>query len=502
MEEHQLLFKNALTETDFYKFCHHGMYPENMTLLYSTWTPRSNKFFPYTKQVVWFGLQGVIQDKLINFFNQYFFDLEEEQVIKDFKVLVGTCFDPDLETKHIRKLHQLGYLPIKIKALPEGTLVPIGVPMMTIENTHPEFAWLTNFLETLISQNLWHPTTTATISYVIETMLKDYLERCNEDTARAKSLYGDFSPRGMSSSASSESGGAGHLTSSVKTSSPEAIRYLVKYYHGDLEKEKIGEWSTSVEHSCVCTNYFMNHNNEEVFFEALLHQHYSTKPFTYVADSFDFWSFVTESLPKFKDAILQRKNAKVSIRPDSGLPEDILCGDVNGENEAERKGLVEVLWDIFGGSINEAGYKKIDEHIGIVYGDSITIERCQLICERLLEKGFAIDNVVFGIGSYTYNMISRDTLGHALKATYCEISGQSIPVFKNPKTDKDAMKKSQKGKVAVIEEEGKLVCIDGLTTLTEKEIQNNLLQTVFYNGKLVKECSLHEIRNRLHPGEF
>lgn len=496
-----IIERNAITVTDFYKMCHREMYPQGMTKLYSTWTPRSNKFFPYSKEVVWFGLQGFMQEYLLDYFDNYFFKLPLEQVIQDFKLLVGNCFDPDMGEDHIVALHELGYLPVEIKALPEGTLVPINTPMMTIENTHPDFAWLTNFLETFMSQNLWSPTTTATIAYVFNHMLKHYLEVCGEDIGIAKSLFGDFSPRGMSSSESSKVAGAGHLLSSVKTSAIEAIRYMINRYDADLEKEKVGEWSASVEHSCVCSNFFLNNEDEEVFFETLLTEVYKDKPFTYVADSFDFWTFVSESLPKFKERIMAR-DTKVCIRPDSGTPELILCGDPEGETELERKGLVEVLWEIFGGTVNAKGYKKLDSHIGIVYGDSITLDRCKDICERLLAKGFCINNVVFGVGSYTYNMISRDTLGHALKATYCEVNGKAIQIFKNPKTDKDAMKKSQKGKVAIVEREGKLTLIDQLDSETEKQVEGNLLETVFKDGKIVRRSTLNEIRNRLHDNQF
>lgn len=498
----EILNSNAITATDFYKICHKAMYPEGMTKLYSTWTPRSNKFFPYSEKVVWFGLQGFIKKYLIGYFNENFFHQPIEAVIRDFQLIVGHCFDKDIAADHIEALHRLGYLPIEIKALPEGTLVNIGIVPMTIENTDPDFAWLTNYLETFISQNLWSPTTTATIAYVFHQYLKGCLEECGEDTALAKCLFGDFSPRGMSSLESSMIAGAGHLTGSIKTSAVEAIRYMINYYGADLEKEIVGEWSASVEHSCVCSNFFLNGEDEEIFFQRLLAEVYPGKSFTYVADSFDFWNFVSVSLPKFKEQIRQRDNAKVCIRPDSGSPELILCGNPNGENEFERKGLVEVIWDIFGGSINEKGFKKIDPHIGIVYGDSITIERCKDICERLLAKGFCVNNVIFGVGSYTYNMISRDTLGHALKATYCEVNGKSIQIFKNPKTDKDAIKKSQKGKVAVVEQAGQLVLIDNLDDNAEKNVADNLLKSVFKNGQLLRETTMQEIRQRIYSGEF
>lgn len=199
---------------------------------------------------------------------------------------------------------------------------------------------------------------------------------------------------------------------------------------------------------------------------------------------------------------MSRKNAKVSIRPDSGVPELILCGDPTGDTEEERKGLVEALWDTFGGSINDKGFKKLVSNVGVVYGDSITLDRCDTICQTLISKGFCVSNVIFGVGSYTYNMISRDTLGHALKATYCEVDGQPIQIFKNPKTDKDAMKKSLKGKVAIVKKEDKLTVIDQLDATTEPLVEGNLLQPVFLDGKLIQESTLSNIRSRLHNLSF
>lgn len=497
-----ILGQSAITVTDFYKMCHKQLYPQGMTTLYSTWTPRSNRHFPYSDFAVWFGLQGFIKNHLMDYFSDHFFSQPLDLILTDFNTLVGTCFDPDLDTSHIAALHGLGYLPIEIKALPEGTKVPINLPMMTIENTHPDFPWLTNYLETYLSQNLWSPTTTATIAYVFHQTLQEHLEICGEDPAMAKSLFGDFSPRGMSSSASSQVAGAGHLLSSIKTSAIESIRYAIKAYGADLEKEIVGQWRASIEHSCVCTNYFLNHEDESLFFEKLLTEIYPTGAFTYVADSFDFWGFVSEVLPRYKDLIINRDQAKVSIRPDSGEPELILCGDPLGETEVERKGLVEVLWDSFGGTVNDKGFKKLTDNIGVVYGDSITLDKCDSICRALIAKNFCVSNVIFGVGSYTYNMISRDTLGHALKATYCEVKGQAIQIFKDPKTDKNALKKSQKGKVAIVEVEGKLTLIDQLDGTTEPLVQGNLLQTVFKDGKLIKEATLGEIRGRLHGAGF
>jgi nicotinamide phosphoribosyltransferase len=273
-----------------------------------------------------------------------------------------------------------------------------------------------------------------------------------------------------------------------------------------------------------------------------------------VADTFDLWSALTVTLPLLKEEILAR-NGKLVIRPDSGDPVDIICGKgenifavksyiggkLVGENTnltnwsvPEQKGVIELLWDVFGGTVNEQGYKVLDPHIGAIYGDSITLERAKQSCERLMAKGFASINIVFGIGSYTYQYNTRDTFGFAMKATYGEITHECSKVekrmeclkhnypyseaqvaddgskckswvepreiFKDPITD-DGTKRSKKGLLCVVPD-GKepeevnptLVVVDQCTWEQEKM---GLLTTVFLNGKLVKETTLTEIRERL-----
>ena len=204
-----------------------------------------------------------------------------------------------------------------------------------------------------------------------------------------------------------------------------------------------------------------------------------------------------------KEEILAR-DGKLVIRPDSGDPVDILCGnskevdaynDVDGRERCESKGVIELLWDVFGGTINEQGYKVLDSHIGAIYGDSITIERANEICKRLEAKGFASTNVVLGIGSFTYQYNTRDTFGFAMKATYVEINGEGREIFKDPITD-DGTKKSATGLLKVFKTtlEGDIVLHDQVSWEEEKE---GILQTIYKDGKFYNETTLTEIKNRL-----
>jgi nicotinamide phosphoribosyltransferase len=210
-----------------------------------------------------------------------------------------------------------------------------------------------------------------------------------------------------------------------------------------------------------------------------------------VSDTWNLWDVITKHLVTLKDEIRSREG-KVVIRPDTGNPVLIICGDPQGKTEAERKGVVELLWDIFGGTYTSTGYKMLDSHIGTIYGDSITLTRADEICERLMKKGFA-SQVVFGVGSYTYQYNTRDTFGTAIKATHVVINGEGKEIFKNPVTG-DGVKKSARGLLRVDLEEGTFVLRE---RVTPEEEQGGELQTVFLNGELQNETSLSEIRNRL-----
>jgi nicotinamide phosphoribosyltransferase len=217
-----------------------------------------------------------------------------------------------------------------------------------------------------------------------------------------------------------------------------------------------------------------------------------------VSDTWDLWNVLTETLPSLRDEILGR-DGKLVIRPDSGNPVDIVCGTREYRSQLTdpvAKGVVELLWDTFGGSINEQGYRVLDPHIGCIYGDGISPERAEAICERLKRKGFASTNIVFGVGSYTYQRVTRDTYGFAMKSTWVKINGEEKQIFKDPATDTGHVKRSLKGRVAVVGLGAGLVAFDGLTEAEEARIQSEL-RTVFEDGVVYNTQSLSDIRGRL-----
>jgi nicotinamide phosphoribosyltransferase len=237
-------------------------------------------------------------------------------------------------------------------------------------------------------------------------------------------------------------------------------------------------------------------NNDLVVFKRLITELYPNGIVSIVSDTFDFWKVMTEYLPELKSEILAR-NGRLVIRPDSGDPVKIICGDNETPQslitDAQRKGAYELLWETFGGEINEKGFKVLNGKVGMIYGDSITLDRQKQILSNLEAKGFSASNLVFGIGSFTYEYVTRDTFGFAMKATWGQVNGIEKDIFKNPKTD-SGFKKSAKGLLHVYSEKGKLKLKDQVS----KEIENTgLLETVFIDGKLVKETSLSEIRETL-----
>jgi nicotinamide phosphoribosyltransferase len=517
---------NPLLLVDSYKIHHTNMYPEGMTKLYSNFTPRKSRMKGVDKVVV-FGIQHFILEYLIKQFNEEFFGKRVgtgahslSSTVPFWKMIEEYERHCNVDTKHIKELWKLGYLPIEIKALEEGTLCPIGVPMMTITNTHPDFGWLVNYLETLISCMLWQPVTSATIAYEYKKILDKYALETTGSKEGVQWQGHDFSMRGMSSVESATLSGMGHLTSFTGTDTIPAIYQLESSYKA---QGLIGDSVPATEHSVMC----MGTKESEIdTFKRLLNL-YPTGILSVVSDTWDLWKVCTEYLPQLKSEILAR-DGKLVIRPDSGDPVDIICGvglnnktmsfkEYDAQGKPEYKGVIELLWDTFGGTINEQGYKVLDPHIGAIYGDSITLERAIEICERLKAKGFASTNIVLGIGSFTYQYNTRDTFGFAMKATYGEITHPPVKggsfetdsyveareIFKDPITD-DGTKKSKKGLLRVIEGMGvnhPNPFVDSIGVedqCTWEQEQTGLLTTVFKDGKLVKETTLDEIRNRLN----
>lgn len=483
---------NPLFLTDGYKTGHHQQYPKGTTLVYSNFTPRSNKYAPKgCDQLVSFGQQMVIK-QIHEAFDKDFFSKPKDEVCGEMKRELSMYLNTDYDVSHFEALHDLGYLPIVVKTIEEGSLVPMRVPVLTIYNTHPDFYWITNYLETIISNLLWKPMTSATIAHTYRKALTSWQEKTDAERAWFIDWQGhDFSMRGLDSIDATISSGLGHLTSFSGSDSLPAIFGARKFYN---EEGFVAGSVNATEHSVMCAGS----KEDEVGTFRNLMETYPTGILSIVSDTWDLWKVCTEHIVTLKEEILAR-DGKVVIRPDSGDPVDIICGtskyrsDIH-PSQPEAKGVVELLWDVFGGTINEQGYKVLDSHIGAIYGDSITIDRANEICARLEAKGFASTNIVLGVGSFTYQFNTRDTFGFAMKATYVEVEGNGREIFKDPITD-DGIKKSAKGLLHVTKSinDGYML-VDQVTWDNER---NGELQTIYINGQFENQTTLTEIRERL-----
>ncbi len=557
---------SMLLMSDFYKQSHAEQYPKGITKLVSYATARMSRI-PESMcgdKMTVFGIQAFCKDFLIERFNETVFNVPLEQAIAEYTEIIGETFPLEyVDTGKFEALHNLGYLPIELSCLPEGTRVPIRnafklpegqcqVPFISIQNTHPDFAWVTEFLESVTSSEVWYPCTIANQAYYYRKIVNKWYKTTGCDMNTAKSAISEFGFRGGEGSSAATLASAAFLTSFNKTATIPAIKYIHDYYGDDYKNGNIGAGMISTEHSVMCSNYAVDGADEETFLKRLFTEIYPTGALSVVMDSYDYWENLKRcGRGELKDIVMNRKGT-VFFRGDSGEPVDIICGEqvhavpslrllkdglmripgtlvyvidedayykfnkADGWVECEETpdnvlGTVELLWNMFGGTENEEGFKVLDSHVRAIYGDSITPERANNIYMRLYEKGFAACNVALGAGSFstqcaqdgdTLLPFTRDTYGIAVKATYCKkADGTEYKLFKNPKTDTGKFKKSQKGLIFVTKnEQGDIVAYDGYTEETLPE--NNMLQPIFKDGKMLKEETLGEIRNRLHENNF
>lgn len=529
---------------DAYKCGHRQQYPEGTQYVYSNLTARSaghakvSRFFD--NKTVFVGLQGFIREFLIEDWNAGFFSRPKDVVVAEYKRRMDTFLGPDsVPVDHIAALHDLGYLPLEIKALPEGSRVDIKVPYLTVVNTHPDFFWLTNYIETVMSAELWQPITNATVAYEFRRLLNHYVELTGSNKDFANWQLHDFSMRGMPGQHAAARSGMAHLmVAGNGTDTLPAIDYIEQYYGADVTKELVGGSVPATEHSVMCMGG--KDEGELATFRRLITEIYPSGIVSIVSDTWDFWNVITNTAAILKDEILARKEnalgqAKVVFRPDSGDPVKIVAGlrvapdgfcaydleeyDVvkvgNKYFEFELQydrydgcvegykldrevpahevaGAVVCLWSIFGGDFTDTGYRTLNQRVGLIYGDSITLERMDEILKRLAAKGFSAGNIVFGIGSYAYQYNTRDTLGMAMKATYGVVNGVGRELFKDPVTD-SGTKKSAKGLLRVERMGDRFALYDSMSP----SMEGGELKTVFLDGYSVNTSTYAEIVERL-----
>ena len=553
---------NSLYLSDGYKVGHKAMLAPGTTKLYGTWIPRSTKHAPkgitkivsFGQQLVWKWLHDEFEENF--FMNNYRTNpftkekmevpgLKEKalQFIKDMSLYLGMEYDG----KHFEELWDLGYLPIKVKALPEGIETNPNIPHMTFVNTVDGFAWLTLYLETIVSALAWKPSTAATIAKLYRRQAEEWVLKTDKDNIGLIDwMCHDFSARGLDPM-SQYLIGLGHVTS-FKGSDTLPVIPASRYFYG-VKDDEMPIYSVNASEHSVSTTKIFTVGEQQMIADWL--KIFPNGILSVVSDTFDLWKLITEYLPANKDAIMAR-DGKLVIRPDSGDPVDILCGEhepyrviskkvidepfslptgqkfmfleESGEGkyytktsdgyvdyvyEPKHKGVIELLWDIFGGTTNEQGYKVLDPHIGAIYGDSITPERQLEIYRRLAAKGFAATNIVLGIGSFTYQYNTRDTLGFAAKGAWFEVEEEfwaspeslepgirtkSYNIYKDPVTD-DGVKRSLKGLLQV-----KLIDNEYVVNqeCSWEQEENSELRIIYEDGKFYNQTSLTEIREKLN----
>jgi nicotinamide phosphoribosyltransferase len=518
--------------TDGYKPGHIFMLAPGTEYLYGTWIPRSTKHAPKgINKIVSFGHQLTVRWLHDEWEENFFRKPKEEalQFVKDMSLYLGQPY----EGQHFSDLWELNYLPIRIKALPEGIETPTNVPHMTFVNTVKGYAWLTLYLETIISSLAWKSSTSATIALHYKRNLIEWVLKTDPNNLwLVDYLAHDFSARGLSPW-DMLSSGLGHATS-FRGSDTLITIPGARYFYDEPQDEVIINSVNASEHSVSTTKIFTVGEQQmlsdwlKVFPKGIL---------SVVSDTFDLWKLITEYLPAIKTEIMSR-DGKLVIRPDSGNPVDIICGEAVAGNlnydqsgraypdnskelanwdkiyihkgkhykiigdhyhnewtnvtpEAKHKGVIELLWDIFGGTINEQGYKVLDPHIGAIYGDSITLDRQIEIYERLEAKGFASTNIVLGVGSFTYQYNTRDTFGFAAKGSWFICDGKEYNIYKDPITD-DGSKKSLKGRVCVNTD------MTVATQCNAIEEDGGLLQVIYEDGEFYNTTTFKEIRNKIN----
>lgn len=509
--------------TDGYKIGHKAMLLQGVLRLYGTWIPRSGKYVG-TDKVISIG-QQLTWRFIHNIFQNEFFNQPREQVdefISDMNDYLKLPFDGT----HFHELYDLGYLPVCVQSLEEGIETKFNIPHMTFINTVDGFAWLTLFLETLVSMLSWHMPTSAVISMKYRRNLHKYLAETDDDEIRDviwRYLIHDFSARGLDPFGAMSTS-LGHAVNFYGSDTLTAIKSARMFY--DFDKSKcVVESVNASEHSVSCVNIFRNmayFDGDETTKRKLAEEKMLSDWFdlfndgilSVVSDTFSLFTLITVFLPKLKDKILAR-NGKVVIRPDSGYPPDIICGvgyERDGKfyknrkgveveiSEAEYKGVVQLLYEIFGGNKNSKGYIVLNPKIGCIYGDSITTDRQIEIYDRLKSKGFAVSNVVLGVGSYTYRMVTRDTLGFAAKgAWYTAIDKDGIiknyNIHKDPDTD-DGTKKSLKGLQFVYLLDGEYE-VEGEVTEEKAYSEDNLLKVIYRDGLFFNQTTIEKIRHNL-----
>ena len=565
--------------TDGYKLGHISQYVKGTQVVYSNMTPRNDKYAMVLEsrhdgKMVVFGIQAAVKI-MEQKWKDTFFSQEKHKVVSRYARRIKNYLGPDHGDDMIEamgKLHDVGYLPVQIKALPEGVRVGMQIPILTVMNTRDEFYWLTNYLETYLSCMIWFMCDAASRSAEYYKTSKHWGNMTGAPEEWLGIANHCFAARGHRGQEDAMLSGLAQLLFSAGSDTLWAIDAAEEYYYADSDQELIACSVNAFEHA-TATQRIAYYDGERESLRKALTETYPTGILSYVADSDDYFRVISEDLPALKEEILSRQPDSLGLckfvaRPDSGVPLHIICGAIkieelaDGEDveawaedilseiaiigaefgcpgnsqvscylrqdgvtykatgepfwsrhdktyyyldgmeniqieeytlTAEDKGTLQVLWEEFGGTYNEKGYKVLDPKVGLIYGEAINIHLQDEIYKRMEEMGFCVSNVLFGTGSWGFlENSSRDSYGLAIKGTHSIVADESVSMQKNPKTAQD-FKKSAKGLLRVEKEDGEYVLYDEQTW--EQEGQGEL-KVVFVNGVFPNPQTFEEIRER------
>ena len=458
------LAKNILLNTDSYKVSMFKQYPAGTTGVYSYIESRGGRY----DRTVMFGLQAFIKEYLLDPITQADIDVADEILTAH-----GEPFNR-AGWQYILDTHK-GYLPVVIRAVPEGTVVPVKNVLATIENTDPECFWLTTYLETALLRAVWYPTTVATQSYTIKQVIADFLEKTGDPSTIDFKLH-DFGARGVSSMESAGIGGAAHLVNFMGSDTITGVLYAREYYNAGIAGFSI----PAAEHSTITS---WGRDNEVKAYDNMLTQF--AKPGSIVAvvsDSYDVFNAASKLWgEELKEKVIA-SGATVVIRPDSGDPETV-C-----------RRLVQILHEKFGAVKNSKGFFVLN-NVRLIQGDGVNEQSIRSILGSFMAYGYSADNIAFGMGGALLQQVDRDTQKFAMKCSSAQINGEWVDVQKDPVTDSG--KKSKAGRVTLWKSGGEFASgVRPPSGWTDKGFGgwSEALVTVFRDGQLISEFSFDEVR--------
>ena len=458
------LAKNIILNTDSYKVSMFKQYPAGTTGVYSYIESRGGRY----DRTVFFGLQAFIKEYLLEPISQADIDIADEILTAH-----GEPFNR-AGWQYILDKHN-GFLPVVIRAVPEGTVVPTKHVLATIENTDPECFWLTTWLETALLRAIWYPTTVATQSRAIKELILDYLEKTGDPTTIDFKLH-DFGARGVSSMESSGIGGAAHLVNFMGTDTITGVLYAREYYNAGIAGFSI----PAAEHSTITS---WGREGEVNAYRNMLNQF--AKPGSIVAivsDSYDVFNAASKLWGEELRQQVIESGATVVIRPDSGDPVTV------------NRQLIEILGEKFGYTTNAKGFKVLN-NVRLIQGDGVNELTIRSILGAFMAMGWSADNIAFGMGGALLQQVDRDTQKFAMKCSSVQVNGEWVDVMKDPITDSG--KKSKAGRVTLWKSGGDYVSsINAPSGWSDKAIGpwTDVLEPVYRNGKLLKEIDFATVR--------